>query len=66
VGAFPPEAYRASAYTAYDAAWNMFACHMSGLDRPSTCAGFLLVHASHSLGARMAQVAGRVSGGVQE
>ena len=53
-GGFPPEAFLHSARTAHDAALTMFACHMSGSDKPATCAGFLLRNADHNLGARLA------------
>lgn len=52
-GVFPAEAFRASAPTAYDAAMPTFACHMSGAEKPATCAGFLLRHAAHNLGVRL-------------
>lgn len=59
-GIFPTEAYRTSAPTAYDAAFNTFACHMSGSAAPATCAGFLLRHATHNLGYRISQAAHRL------
>lgn len=49
---FPPEAFRISAPTAYDAAMSTFACHMSGAEKPATCAGFLVRHAVHNLAVR--------------
>ena len=58
-GAFPAEAYRHSASTAYDMAPNSFACHMSGREKTATCAGFLLAGADHNLGIRLAIIAGR-------
>lgn len=58
IGAFPAEAYRLSATTAYDMAQNVFACHMSGADRPATCAGFLLRGAAHNLTIRMRLASG--------
>jgi hypothetical protein len=42
VGSFPSEAFKISADTAHDMARNSFACHMSGIEYPATCAGFLL------------------------
>jgi hypothetical protein len=42
VGRFPAEAFRLSAPTSYDAAWRVFACHMSDHKAPAHCAGFLL------------------------
>ncbi|WP_326646643.1 DUF6283 family protein [Streptosporangium sp. NBC_01755] len=50
---FPPEAFRHSARTTYDLATSKFACHMSGRERPKTCAGFLLRGASDNLAVRM-------------
>jgi hypothetical protein len=58
VGAFPAEAYRISASTAYDMADNVFACHMSGSECPATCAGFLLQGADHNLAVRMRLASG--------
>jgi hypothetical protein len=52
-GAFPAEAYRLSAPTAYDMATRTFGCHASGTDRPTTCAGFLLRGAGDNLAVRM-------------
>ncbi|MFC4006585.1 DUF6283 family protein [Nonomuraea purpurea] len=52
-GVFPPEAFRHSARTTYDLATSKFACHMSGRERPKTCAGFLLRGASDNLAVRM-------------
>jgi hypothetical protein len=60
VGAFPAEAYRISAHTAYDMATHTFACHMAGKDRPLTCAGFLLRGAQHNLTVRIAKSERRV------
>jgi hypothetical protein len=59
-GVFPAEAFRISASTAYDQAMEMFACHMSGVDRMSTCAGFLLSNAHHNLGVRFATLSGKI------
>ena len=42
VGVFPAEAFAHSATTAYDMAQNKFGCHQSGVNKPATCAGFLL------------------------
>lgn len=60
VGTFPARAFEISAHTAYDAAFETFACHMAGAEHPATCAGFLLRHSTHNLGVRMAQMAGRM------
>jgi hypothetical protein len=59
-GAFPAEAFRHSASMAYDAAQSMFSCHMSGCDKPATCAGFLLKNAVHNVGVRLASMTGRI------
>jgi hypothetical protein len=62
IGAFPVEAYRHSAATCYDMAQTTFACHMSGKDRPATCAGFLLsAGARHNFSVRMAVISGRLN-----
>jgi hypothetical protein len=53
IGAFPAEAYRHSANTAYDMSQRKFACHMSGSEKPATCAGFLLRGAEHNLAVRL-------------
>lgn len=53
-GVFPASAYRHSAATAYDMAQTTFACHMSGKDKPATCAGFLLRGSDHNLSVRLA------------
>lgn len=60
VGAFPAEAYRISAKTAYGMGQSTFACHMAGSQNPATCAGFLLRGAVHSMIVRMATVLGRL------
>lgn len=53
IGRFPAEAYRQSASTAYDAAFNTFACHESGSAKPATCAGFLLRNSKNNVGVRL-------------
>ncbi|AOG03415.1 DUF6283 family protein [Bosea sp. RAC05] len=58
-GAFPAEAFRYSAKTAYDMADSTFACHVSGARKPTTCAGFLLRGADHNLSVRLAIAADR-------
>lgn len=63
VGAFPENAYRHSAVTAWDMSENLFSCHMSGIDNGAVCAGFLHRGAEHNLGIRMAILAGRFSWG---
>lgn len=57
-GSFPAEAFRISAHTAYDGASEQFACHMSGTEKPATCAGFLLRNADHNIGTRLRAIAG--------
>jgi hypothetical protein len=52
-GDFPAEAFRHSAGTAYDAAFNTFGCHESGTKSPTTCAGFLLKNAYNNVGQRL-------------
>lgn len=53
VGKFPAEAFRISATTAYDAASNTFACHMSGSEKSAICAGFLLRNSVNNLMVRI-------------
>lgn len=60
IGAFPAEAYRISANTAYDMSTHEFSCHMSGTEKPATCAGFLLRGADHNLSVRLAMAKGRI------
>ena len=50
---FPPEVFQHSAKTAYDCATHTFGCHVSGVHRPATCAGFLLRGATHNLHVRL-------------
>lgn len=57
-GKFSAEAFRISAHTAYDAAFETFGCHESGPDKPAICAGFLLRNSVHNLGARLKGIAG--------
>lgn len=56
VGRFPAQAFRESASTAYDAAFNTFACHESGTEKPATCAGFLLRNSANNIGVRLAHI----------
>lgn len=58
-GVFPPDAFRHSANTAEDGALHRFACHMSGGDKPATCAGFLLRNARHNMAVRLSIIQGR-------
>lgn len=59
IGAFPAEAYRISAKTAYDMGESTFACHMAGAERSAVCAGFLLRGADHNLAVRLARATGK-------
>lgn len=68
-GSFPAEAFKHSANTAEDMATHTFACHMKGSDRPSTCAGFLLVGANDNLTVRLKRAGGDmcdVRGNIEE
>lgn len=60
IGAFPAEAFRHSANSAYDMSSHTFACHMSGVKTPTTCAGFLLQGAAHNMSVRMHLIGGRI------
>lgn len=60
IGAFPPDAYRHSARTAYDMADSTFSCHVAGKDKPQTCAGFLLQSAEHNMQVRIGLMTGRL------
>lgn len=62
-GAFPAEAFRISADTAYDQAQRSFACHMSGSDRSAVCAGFLLRGAEHNIAVRIRYACGDIEPG---
>lgn len=57
-GTFPAEAFRISASTSYDGAFEMFACHEAGAAKPVTCAGFLLQNSVNNIGARIKGIAG--------
>jgi hypothetical protein len=58
---FPPSAFRESAKTAYDMAMSVFACHVAGVGKPQTCAGYMhSTGAYHSLSLRMSAAAGRL------
>lgn len=59
-GKFPPEAFRISADTCFDASLKLFGCHESGSQRPATCAGFLIANSVHNLMARIRGTAGGV------
>lgn len=66
VGVFPAEAFRHSASTAYDMSQRKFACHQSGIEKPATCAGFLLRGAEHNLSVRLAKMDGDIADDVSE
>lgn len=59
-GSFPAAAFAISADCAYDMSGRTFGCHESGLDRPVTCAGFLLRGADHNMAVRMKAASGRL------
>jgi hypothetical protein len=65
-GAFPAEAFRHSAPTAYDMAREVFACHESGVQGGHTCAGFLLRGADHNLTVRLGYSTGLYKNDVTE
>lgn len=48
-GVFPPEAFVHSANTAQEGSTHTFGCHESGIEKPATCAGFLLRGADRNL-----------------
>lgn len=59
-GRFPAEAFRQSARVAEDLANSTFGCHMTGIVRTATCAGFLLAGADHNLAVRRRVAAGQI------
>lgn len=64
VGQFPAEAFRHSATTAYDQAFNRFSCHTTGVKNPATCAGFILSGARHNIGVRLQIMQGKIGNDV--
>lgn len=52
-GDFPAQAFEHSANTSEDMSLHVFACHESGSERSSTCAGFLLRGADNNLAVRL-------------
>jgi hypothetical protein len=52
-GDFPAEAFEHSAETSVDMSEHVFACHESGSERSSTCAGFLLRGADNNMAIRL-------------
>ena len=65
-GEFPAEAFRHSARTAHDMSEHVFSCHQSGVDRPATCAGFLLRGADHNMAVRLGYLSGRYAQDVED
>lgn len=57
-GSFPAGAFVASAETAYDASFHAFACHETGAEKSSICAGFLLRNSRNNVAVRMAMSRG--------
>jgi hypothetical protein len=66
IGAFPADAFRHTANTAYDMAKETFACHESGVDKPAICAGFLLRGALHNLSVRLKCARGQLGDDVRD
>lgn len=66
VGEFPAEAFRISAHTAYDMAMEKFGCHASGVNKPATCAGFLLRGARHNFKVRLEYMRGEMRDDVSD
>jgi len=54
-GKFPPKRFRLFAPCSYDAARQIFACHMRKEGEEFACAGFLLQSAAHNLSVRLAK-----------
>ena len=52
-GAFPAEAFRSSASTAYDASLTTFSCHESGAKKNAICAGFILANSENNMAMRI-------------
>jgi hypothetical protein len=59
-GSFPASAFRHSANTAYDMSGHTFACHMAGTEKPTICAGFLLMGSAHNLAVRFKLIRGEL------
>lgn len=55
VGHFPAERFRTLAGTARDLATSIFACHLSKDEKPTACAGFVLMQGAHNLSLRLAR-----------
>ena len=52
-GEFPAQAFEHSAATSEDMSEHVFACHESGAEKSSTCAGFLLRGADNNMAIRL-------------
>jgi hypothetical protein len=61
VGEFPAEAFKHSANTAEDMSGHEFACHASGIEKPATCAGYLLRGSRHNMATRLKAMSGRIN-----
>lgn len=59
-GVFPPEAFVHSANTAQAASTHTFGCHESGIEKPATCAGFLLRGADRNLAVSIREADGTI------
>ena len=59
-GDFPAEAFEHSAETSVDMSEHVFACHESGSERSSTCAGFLLNGSANNMAIRLRTVRGEI------
>jgi hypothetical protein len=62
-GSFPPSAFIHSAETGWDGAMSTFACHESGAEKPTLCAGAILGQ-PHNIGLRLARLRGDLGGDV--
>ena len=65
-GEFPAEAFRISANTSYDMGTHIFACHKSGTEKPTACAGFLLHGSVHNLTVRIGRIQGNYLDGLSD
>jgi hypothetical protein len=59
-GDFPAEAFEHSAQTSEDMSQHVFACHESGSERSSTCAGFLLRGSANNMAVRLRTLRGEI------
>ncbi|MFC6281145.1 DUF6283 family protein [Polaromonas aquatica] len=65
-GEFPAAAFRHSAATAFDMSDRIFACHQSGSQKPTACAGFLLHGADNNLSVRLKRMKGEILNDVSD